>query len=254
MIEKLLNMVKEVLEEIGLTYKQATENIIKVTSAGFAMGIAVGERVLELKLYPAEKVKARQEMQMLILLNKINIVTKEGHWELDEDGRICYYRLVELPEEEMEKKDVDYIVREALQGQKMFGTAIKAVNLGISTAKEAFKEALHNPEQCGNQAHRVKVRPEVPAQCREDILWYLNHANLIASWGHWELDGNYVYYRIHTGCVNDEKTSDSRLFTALQTGDAEARLFYKGIILILGEGYSGPEAFEETVMRQQMEW
>ena len=90
MREKIKNMIKEVLEKTGLICNQVSENIIKVTTEGFSMGIEMEKESLRLGVFSTEEVKTKYEMQMLKFLNLINLGTKEGQWVLDEDRTVCY--------------------------------------------------------------------------------------------------------------------------------------------------------------------
>ena len=101
--------------------------------------------------------------------------------------------------------------------------------------------------------YRLQVGREVSAGCVEDILWYLNQANLITPKGHWELAGNHVCFRIHTDRVINKEVSENRIYEVLQRGEAAAEKFYEGIMMICAEGFSGPEAFEEFVVKQSTE-
>ena len=101
--------------------------------------------------------------------------------------------------------------------------------------------------------YRLQVKKEVPAQCLEDVLWYLNQANLTIRKGHWELDGKRVCFRIHTDRVVNKEVSEKRIYEVLQRGEAAAEKFYEGIMMICTEGFSGPEAFEEFVVKKLTE-
>lgn len=146
MREKLMNMVMEILEKLGLICNQVSENIVKATTEDFFIGIELEEKGLGMGLgiFSKEEVKATYEMQMLKFLNLINLGTKEGSWVLDEDRTVCHYITVDFQEDEISKEYVEYIIQAALLEQKIFGTGIKAVSMGISTAEEAYREALHN--------------------------------------------------------------------------------------------------------------
>jgi len=101
--------------------------------------------------------------------------------------------------------------------------------------------------------YRLQVNREVPAQCREDVLWYLNQANLTIRKGHWELAGKHVCFRIHMDCVVRKEISEKQIYEVLQRGETAAEKFYEGIMMICAEGFSGPEAFEEFVVKQSTE-
>ena len=101
--------------------------------------------------------------------------------------------------------------------------------------------------------YRMQVEKEVPSGCVEDILWYLNQANLITPKGHWELTGKHVCFRIHTDRIINKEVSENRIYEVLQRGEAAAEKFYEGIMMICAEGFSGPEAFEEFVVKQTTE-
>lgn len=142
--KKIINMIKEVLEKMRLSYEQMTENIIKVSTADFYMGIETDEERLDIGIFSTEEVKAKYEMQMLLFLNRINLVTKGGHWALDEEGTVCRRVAVDFEEDEICKEYIEYIVWSTLMEQRIFGTGIKAVSLGISTAEDAYKEVVRN--------------------------------------------------------------------------------------------------------------
>jgi len=144
MCRKIVNMIKEVLEKNGLPYKEMKENIIKVTSEDFYMGIETDGESMDIGVFSTEEVNAKQEMQMLRLLNLMNLGTGGGHWALDEEGTVCRRIAVDFEEDEICKEYIEYLILLTLMEQKLFGTAIKAVSLGISTADEAYREALRN--------------------------------------------------------------------------------------------------------------
>ena len=269
MREKIKNMIKEVLEKTGLICNQVSENIIKVTTESFFMGIEMEKESLRLEVFSTEEVKTKYEKQMLKFLNLINLGTKEGQWVLDEDRTVCHSITVDFQEEEISKEYIENIIMTILLEQKIFETGIKAVSMGISSAEEAYKEALYNLQQRkgvisftspqvgvtfemeeGGLDYRLQVEKEVPANCLEDMLWYLNQANLITRKGHWELAGNHVFFRIHTECVVNKEVSEKKSYEASQRGEAAIEKFYEGIMMICAEGFSGPEAFEEFVVKQ----
>lgn len=101
--------------------------------------------------------------------------------------------------------------------------------------------------------YRLQICRKMPAKRMEDILWYLNQANLITPRGHWELAGKHVCFRIHTDRIINKEVSENRIYEVLQRGEAAAEKFYEGIMMIGAEGFSGPEAFEEFVVKQSTE-
>lgn len=136
----VLELVKEVLEERGLEYENVGEHI-GVAFGEFVIGLLMKDDSLELRLIEAEEVNEEYRPEMLNLLNRINLITKEGHWELDLDGLICYRILVCLPKEgELEKERIDDIIVKAMQSQAVFGDGIKEVGVGMCAAEDAFDE------------------------------------------------------------------------------------------------------------------
>lgn len=142
MKDRLMEQLKEVLEEGEMVY-DCTEKYISLPFRDFIVGIEPTDNSLEMKLYERETVDEEYQDEMLRLLNFMNPVIREGHWELEDGERPCFRIYVRLTEDEgLENERISSILAKELTAHRVLGTAIKRVMYGLSTAEEAFREAV----------------------------------------------------------------------------------------------------------------
>lgn len=100
---------------------------------------------------------------------------------------------------------------------------------------------------------RLQIRKEVPEECMDEMLLYINYANGITKDGHWELAGNHVYYRLYTDRVHDKEVQDWRINDIFDKGSVAVDVFYTGIEIVCEGILSGEDAFKKLVMKRLME-
>ena len=146
MKDRMMEQIKEVLEEGELKY-DCNERYFGVPFDDFIVGIEPSDDSLEMKLFETEVVEPEYKREMLKLLNMVNSVIKEGHWELEDEERPCFRIYVCLPENgTLENQRIADILAKEFVAHKKLGTAIKRVMYGLSTAEEAFEAAFNSIE------------------------------------------------------------------------------------------------------------
>lgn len=144
MKDRMLEQIKEILEGNELEY-DCNEKYFAVPFGEFVVGIEPTDKGLEMKLYEMETVEEEYRLEMLRLFNTVNIMTKEGHWELEEDDRPCFRICVCLPENStLGTPRIAGILGKVFMAHKALENAIKRVMYGLNTAEEALQEVFQN--------------------------------------------------------------------------------------------------------------
>lgn len=135
MIYRMLEQLKEIFEEREIKYQCDEEEYIRAPFESFMLVFRVTERSVALRLQMREEVPEEHKIRMLRFLNRINMCTKEGHWEIQGNGKVSFRIYVDLPETGyMEKLRMEHMLEKAMKEVTMFGCGVKMIMEG--TEKE----------------------------------------------------------------------------------------------------------------------
>jgi len=139
----LLEQIKAVLEEKELKYQtDDEEGIIAIGFQWFNCFYHVKEENLDFHLLIDKKVPEEYMEDMLKLVNHINGITKDGHWELI-DNSICYRLYTDrVYSKEISDSRIFEVFRKGGVAAELFKLGIEMVCEGLVSGDDAFEKLI----------------------------------------------------------------------------------------------------------------
>lgn len=139
----IIEQIKAMLEEKELQYQADDEDgIVAVGFPKFNCLYHVREDSLDFRLLINKEVPEEYTGEMLKLLNHINGITKDGHWELIDNH--IYYRLYtnRVHNKEVSDKRIAEIFGKGGVAAELFYTGMEMVCEGIVSGEDAFEKLI----------------------------------------------------------------------------------------------------------------
>ena len=143
MANVILEQIKSVFEEKGIHYHSDDEKRIGARFSNFVLMFHVTAEELSFKMYFDKKVPGRSRMDMLEYLNYANLIMKEGHFVLDNEGDIYFNIYTERSVDNyISDGRIINIIAKGCSADEMFFEGMEAVIAGEATPMEAFQKAV----------------------------------------------------------------------------------------------------------------
>ena len=147
MANKLLEQIKDVLEAKELKYYCDEEERIGAGFMNFAFMFHATEDYLDFRLQMKLDVPEEYRLEMLQYLNRVNCITKEGHWEMDAEveltGAIAFRMSEDLSVEcGVEDYRIVSMIEKGIAAVSLFSEGMKKIASGESSATVAYLEMM----------------------------------------------------------------------------------------------------------------
>lgn len=147
MANKILEQIKDILEVKELKYYCDEEERIGAGFTDFAFMFHATEDCLDFRLQMKLEVPKEYCLEVLQYLNRVNCITKEGHWEMDAEveltGTIAFRMCEDLSVEYgVEDYRIVSMIEKGIAAVSLFGEGMKKIASGESTATVAYLETM----------------------------------------------------------------------------------------------------------------
>lgn len=145
MANVVLNQIKFLFDEKGIRYHSDDSERIGAKFSDFVLMFHVTEEALSFKMYLEEKASVQCRPDVLEYLNYANLIMKEGHFVMDNEGDIYFVIYTDRSADSyISDGRIVNILAKGCSANEMFHEDLKTVIAGTVTPLDAIQNAVSN--------------------------------------------------------------------------------------------------------------